>query len=240
MSPLASIRAAIDTVAGTALAWLVIGLFNVFFWVVFVIVTPFVMVRFFLQRRAPGIFGNPGGVEPEAVAAFDAVWQDLVQGDIARLEAHARDREDFPHGRDPFIGRHWLTNAVHAGSVASVRWMLDQGVVPDFEDDEGYSPLMSAVSPDNANAAELVSLLLDHGADPNFRVNLDQTALHVAACQATPEVVRLLLERGADPFAYDSDYVPARPIDDARSCKRPENVEVLRVWMESNPAGEAS
>ncbi len=236
-------RAAWDTAIGTSLAWLIISLVNVMFWTLLVVITPFVMIRLALQRRAPGIFGNPGGIDPEDVAAFDAVWTDLCEGDIAALEEHARTNDSFPHGHDPFINRPWLTNAVHSNAPASVRWILEQGVQPDIQDDEGSSPLISAVEmcdhppgTDNTNTVlEIITLLLDHGADPNFRVSLNRTALHAAAYRGTPEVVRYLLERGADPHVYDTDYVPARPIDDARFAKRKEIVAVIRQWMDAHP-----
>lgn len=47
--------------------------------------------------------------------------------------------------------------------------------------------------------------LLDKGADVNFRVEQDFTALHLAAVESTPGMVRLLLERGAAIEARASD-----------------------------------
>ena len=231
MQVLTSLRGAVASAFGTGVAWLFVGLFNVLFWTLSVFVIPIAMIYLFLQRSAPGIFGHPGGCDPEDVAAFNEIWEDLSAGNLDALAAHAERLPDFPNGQDMFIGRPWLTNAVDSGSVASVGWVLDQGVDPNYQDDEGYSPLMSAVSPDNATAPQLVALLLARGADPNFKVTLDRTALHAAACQSTPEVAKLLLDAGADPFAYDSDYVPARPIDDARSLKRHDVVALLEERM---------
>lgn len=39
--------------------------------------------------------------------------------------------------------------------------------------------------------------LLDSGTDVNFRDIDDRTALHVAACQGSSDVVKVLLENGA-------------------------------------------
>jgi len=56
----------------------------------------------------------------------------------------------------------------------------------------GLSPLMAAASTGNVVAC---SLLLDAGADPNFRSRSGRTALTYAK---TPAVAETLLKRGAD------------------------------------------
>ena len=45
---------------------------------------------------------------------------------------------------------------------------------------------------------EIVTLLLEHGADVNARSRDDGTALHAAAFLGHTETVKLLLEKGAD------------------------------------------
>lgn len=50
-----------------------------------------------------------------------------------------------------------------------------------------------------ANEGDLAGIreLFDAGVDVNFKDIDSRTALHVAACQGSPEIVELLLERGA-------------------------------------------
>ncbi|XP_074864928.1 ankyrin repeat domain-containing protein 54 isoform X2 [Carettochelys insculpta] len=55
----------------------------------------------------------------------------------------------------------------------------------------------------NANDLETVQLLLDHGADPNQRDGLGNTALHLAACTNHVPVITLLLRGGARVDALD-------------------------------------
>jgi hypothetical protein len=59
----------------------------------------------------------------------------------------------------------------------------------------GSSPLITASV---FGKADMVNLLIDAGADINFRNNDGATALHTAAFFCRPEIVRRLLEKGAD------------------------------------------
>lgn len=63
------------------------------------------------------------------------------------------------------------------------------------------TPLIAAIVSDDA---KMVRLLLDLGAKVDGGAHLDSygsTALYVAACISSPEVVEVLLDRGADPHA---------------------------------------
>ena len=60
----------------------------------------------------------------------------------------------------------------------------------------------------------MISLLLEHGADPNRREtvhNIGATPLHEAACHGHIDALRILLETGADPTIRDErfDSTPA-------------------------------
>jgi hypothetical protein len=69
----------------------------------------------------------------------------LESGDPEHLDLLAKDLEGFPQGEDPYIGRRWIRNAIDVGSKAAVQWMLDQAVELTFRDDEGYTPVHSAI-----------------------------------------------------------------------------------------------
>jgi len=88
--------------------------------------------------------------------------------------------------------------------VAAVRALLaaDPSVVH-FRDAEESTALHYAVWKDHR---ELVSLLLDHGAEVNARNKNDHwgtTPLHAAAHSNNSALVKLLAERGADLGAID-------------------------------------
>ncbi|MFI5371813.1 MAG: ankyrin repeat domain-containing protein [Candidatus Eisenbacteria bacterium] len=64
------------------------------------------------------------------------------------------------------------------------------------------APLHSAVA---ARAPEIVTLLLDAGADPNARQSRAYTPLHGAAYHGLTDIARALLAHGADPTLLDDD-----------------------------------
>ncbi|VDI45365.1 Hypothetical predicted protein, partial [Mytilus galloprovincialis] len=66
----------------------------------------------------------------------------------------------------------------------------------------GWTALHSAS--DNSHM-EVVTVLLDHAADPNVKTADGWTALHFASDKGYKEVVTVLLEKAADPNAKDED-----------------------------------
>lgn len=82
-----------------------------------------------------------------------------------------------------------------------VRKLLDAGADPDsrrgFEgetDVASNTPLMLAT---HEKDTEIVSMLLDAGADPSLQSEEGFTALHIAAMEDLPEICQKLLEAGA-------------------------------------------
>jgi ankyrin repeat protein len=73
------------------------------------------------------------------------------------------------------------------------------------------TPLAVVITWGDVDAARL---LLEAGADPNARLEIDETALHRAASFDQLEIAQLLLEKGADPNVRDRDGLT--PLDWAK------------------------
>jgi ankyrin repeat protein len=85
------------------------------------------------------------------------------------------------------------------------------------------------VAPLHAAAAvgdrETMKLLLERGADPNARQQVDFTPLHGAASRGDVEMAKMLIAHGADPAARSSDGMDAAAF--AVKFKQPEFAEWL-------------
>jgi hypothetical protein len=190
--------------------------------------------------------------EDPAVLFFETAWTAMVEGDLARLE-ELTHLSPFPCGTDGWLGRRWLTTAVHSRNPVSVNWVLSKGAEVNYVDDEGFTALMSALDieeecqmsyldhPKSAEEAarlamEVIDLLLAAGAKINLGATLDVTVLHRAAYRSSPTVIRHLLDCGANPCAYDSDYTPCCPADNAQAAKRWGVAAILRDAMERHPS----
>jgi len=109
-----------------------------------------------------------------------------------------------------------LFAAVQRADAARVKKLLEEGADPNRKERTGWYPLHQAVY---ANA-EIVTLLLDHGARVDVRVsrgpNQDNewTPLHYAAYMNKPTAAEILIARGADVNA--KDIWGKRPLSYAR------------------------
>jgi ankyrin repeat protein len=141
----------------------------------------------------------------------------LESGDVGQLEALAREIEGFPGGDDPYLGRRWITSAIGVGCKAAVQWVLAKGVDLDFTDDEGYSPVHSAIDRDLPDRYEVLELLLGAGAPVNRKGFNDWTPAHMAAARDDVEALRLLVRHGADLSIRTAIDDYATPVEEARS-----------------------
>ena len=122
----------------------------------------------------------------------------LRDSDLEKLQILCETIENFPYGKDAFIERHWITNAIDCGSFETVMWMLAKGVELRFEDDEGYAPLHSCLQRDLPNKYEIFEALVKNGADINAHGPNDYTPLHLAIAMNDFKALKILLEAGAD------------------------------------------
>jgi ankyrin repeat protein len=133
-------------------------------------------------------------------SAFRAGDLDVLRDELGALP-------DFPNVvAHPAIGA-CLTYAIYHGPIELVRSLLDAGADPDWPSDDGFPPLIAALScADTApgivtrtDVRELVKILLEHGADVGQRGLNDYTPLHWTASQGDIASVELLLGHGANP-----------------------------------------
>jgi hypothetical protein len=100
-----------------------------------------------------------------------------------------------------------LVDAIYHGPLARIRALLEAGADPNARVDDGFPPLIAALSTAQdvpgamrrTDVDEMLRLLLRHGADPNQRGINDYTALHMAVAVRHLLAVQMLLDAGADP-----------------------------------------
>ena len=89
-----------------------------------------------------------------------------------------------------------LYDASSGGDDTLVRELLTAGADPDkYKDSNGFTALIVAVNRGNDS---IVSILIQHGANPNIQNKYENTALHNAALNGNNEVITTLIKAGAD------------------------------------------
>ncbi|MEQ1517201.1 MAG: ankyrin repeat domain-containing protein [Usitatibacteraceae bacterium] len=148
---------------------------------------------------------------------FSHLFELLKSGSIEQLDEVARHTPGFPEGVDSFIGRRWIVNAIDSGSTATIKWMLRKGVDLNFRDQEGYTPLHTAIERLGANRHEVLELLLRAGAPVNIKGINDWTPAHIAAARDDVESLKLLVLFGADLTIRTDIDDYATPLEEARN-----------------------
>jgi hypothetical protein len=131
----------------------------------------------------------------------------FAAGDMAALRAAVGDPPDFPNNPMPIGVGPILTYAIYWSPLRFIEELLALGADPNGHDNDGFPPLIAALckthphpgSQARDDVVEVMTRLLDAGADPDQRGLNDWTALHMAVHETNVDAVRLLLARGADP-----------------------------------------
>lgn len=153
---------------------------------------------------------------------------DLIRAaDFEGMEELARCWKDFPNGKDDFIGRHWITNAIDCGNVEVVLWMLSNGASARIDATDGYSVLHSVIERNEADKYEMMKVLIDAGADVNEFGILGYTPAHQAAMRNDVEALRILHERGADFSLRTPVDDCATPLEEASALNRHDAVDAI-------------
>ena len=166
------------------------------------------VAQLLVDRGAPVSFGD-------AVALGQADRVKSMLADQPQL-LHTRTADGFPAAG--------LAIFFHHSELA--RWLIEQGA-----DVNAAAENAMRVAPVHAAAAACdhatMRLLLERGADPNARQQVDYTPLHGAASRGDIEMAKLLLAHGAERNPKASDG--KTPADVAREHGKPEFAE----WIES-------
>lgn len=125
----------------------------------------------------------------------DAIDGETSQSTVTEQEAARRALEQrrISYTQEEFF------RCIESGDATAVRLFLVAGMSPDTISDRSLSPLPKAAL---FGRADIVRLLLEHGADVNAKGDDGSTALTIAIQNdGHIEIVNALLDRGADPNA---------------------------------------
>ncbi|KAF3912464.1 Ankyrin-3 [Dactylellina cionopaga] len=160
------------------------------------------MVKFYLnEAKCPVEDIGAGGMSP---LYFALTLKTPDQGIIKTLLQHGANVEALSsEGGKP------LHKAVSIGNEHIVQLLLDHNANPNGRNRDGKTPLHSAAMLKNTDSrTDIVTLLLNRGADVKAVDGKDKTPLHYSLAtklKANADVVRLFVDRGADPNAKDNE-----------------------------------
>ena len=163
-------------------------------------------------------------------------------GDLEALRAAVEDPAALPNGPMPLEIGPCLTYAIYHSPLAFVRTLLELGADPNAPADDGFPPLIAALSclvaqpgmTPRPDLPAVVDLLVEFGVDPNQRGINDWTALHMAVAQRSLATVERLLVAGADPRARTriDDFETAREMAESAGL-----VDIARRLAEAELGG---
>lgn len=130
---------------------------------------------------------------------YSQIMKVFREGNVDKLTSLQRAIPDFSSGRDDFIGRHWIVNAVSVGTPEVVKWFLENSRCLNFRDEEGYTLLHVAIDRADEDKYAIIESLIRYGAALNLKGINDWTPLHLAAARNDARSVEMLLLAGADP-----------------------------------------
>jgi len=151
--------------------------------------------------------------------------------DIEALRTALGSPAGFPNSPLPpllDIGERILHHAIFFSSPGFIRQLIEAGADLKYESAERIPPLFSALLSERDDRAEILALLLDHGANHEQQGYNDWVPLHLAVNARDVAAIKLLVSRGADPYwrASDDD-ADTSPFDDALAMEFDEGVEAM-------------
>lgn len=169
------------------------------------------------------LLAHGASTAPAKHPAYSPLHRAAARGRLEVLElllAHGAD----VNGADPEDPVTPLHEAISAGQGAAARFLLARGAKVDAQCSGGDTPLHWAVLNDRA---DLVELLLDHGAQVNLANKYGEVALLMTVQRnELPAIARLLLDRKANPDGA-TNARDGTPLLVASREGRPEFVRLL-------------
>jgi hypothetical protein len=137
---------------------------------------------------------------------FQRIDEAFRTGDLDALRAAVNDPTVIPNGRMPDTIGACLVYAIYHSPLSFIRTLLEMGADPNAPVDDGFPPLIAALScardvpgsKRRTDVDDILRLLLRFGADPNQRGVNDCTPLHMAVAARDALAVQILLEGGAN------------------------------------------
>ncbi len=116
--------------------------------------------------------------------------------------------------------------AIFFGQPDLARYLIEHGadVNAQAQNAQRVFPVHAAAA---ANDTHTMIMLLERGADPNAKQQLDFTALHGAASRGNIEMAKILISHGADPKAKTAEGKDA--VDIAEKYNKPEFAQWMRT-----------
>ena len=128
-----------------------------------------------------------------------------------------------------------LVYAIYHSPLAFIRTLLEIGADPNAPADDGFPPLIAALSCTRAapganrrlDVDDIIRLLIASGADPNQRGINDYTPLHMAVAERNALAVQILIDGGADPELRTRIDACETPLEMAESAGLPDITAIL-------------
>lgn len=174
-------------------------------------------------------------------AKLERIDDAFTRGDMRALRAAVDDPSVIPNGRMPDTIGPCLAYAIYKSPLSFIRELLELGADPNAPSDDGFPPLIAALScgregpgmTPRPDLDDVIRLLLQYGADPHQRGINDYTALHMAVGEGNALAVQRLLDAGADPDVrtriddYDTPLEMARSFQARWSADRADIIAIL-------------
>ena len=160
-------------------------------------------------------------------AKLQRIDQAFSAGDLDALKAAVADPSAIPNGLMPLTVGSCLVYAIYHSPPAFIRTLLEIGADPNAPIDDGFPPLIAALSctrevsgsKPRTDVDDILKLLLSSGVDANQRGINDYTPLHMAVAEGNALAVQRLLDGGADPELRTRIDECETPLEMARSLQ---------------------
>lgn len=162
----------------------------------------------------------------------------VLAGDVAKTAALLKSGADVNASNEE--GSSLLMLAAGAGHLAMVEMLLKAGAEVDASDSRGWTPLFKALFnyEQNRGFPEVLTALIDAGADIEHQVAYGTRPLMIAAGYGEARVVEVLLAAGVDTGAMNEGGRTARTIAETKDYV--EVVNQLHMHDLSNSEGKKS